>query len=217
VKDKFSKYIPIADAIALLFQPYAEVVIHDTASDTVAYIANPFSGRKIGDASLLGPLEENPEGFPYGFAIEGPYENAGNKGQRIRSISIALEDDQGGIIGIMCTNADFSVMEASLDVLENFLRPRDLDAPPKVLFQNDWKDNIKLEIRTFLTENKIRFDKINSAHRKSLVERLEGNKRFYARKSIEQLADILGVSRATVYNDLRLIRKDNTKGIQVLG
>ncbi len=217
MKDSFSRYIPIADAIALLFQPYAEVVIHDIASDTVAYIANPYSGRKIGDASLLGPLDESSEGFPYGIAIEGPYENAGNKGQRIRSISMALEDDKGATIGIMCANADFSAMEASLDVLENFLRPMNLDAPPKVLFQNDWKDNIKLEIRTFLTENKISFDKINSTHRKSLVERLEGKKLFYARKSIEQLADILSVSRATVYNDLRLIRKNNTKGIQVLG
>lgn len=217
VRDSFSRYIPIADAIALLFQPYVEVVIHNIASDTVAYIANPFSGRKIGDASLLGPLDKYTAGFPYGTATEGPYENAGNKGQRMRSISAALEDDNGVIIGIMCANADFSVMEASLDVLENFLRPRNLDAPPQVLFQNDWKDNIKLEIRTFLTEKEISFEKINATHRKNLVKRLEEKNLFYARKSIEQLADILGVSRATVYNDLRLIRKNNTKGIQVLG
>ena len=216
MKDWLTRYIPIADAIALLFHPYIEVVIHDIESDTIAYIANSYSNRKIGDASQLGPFGKGHNGFPYEVAVEGPYENAGNRGQRVRSISSALKDNDGKVVGIMCTNADFSIMEASLSVLENFLRPMSLDTPPKVLFQNAWKDNIKLEIRSFLVDNDISFDKIDSTHRKSLVKKLEDQSLFYARKSVDQLADILGVSRATIYKDLKLIRKNDKGNIQGL-
>lgn len=212
MKKSLSKYIPVADAITKIFQPHVEVVIHDIESDLIDYIANPYSGRKVGDSSLLGLFEKNLEEFPHGTDVEGPYENAGTKGQRIRSISSALKDDQGKVIGMMCMNVDFSVMEASLDVLEAFLKPINVEAPPKILFQNDWRDNIKLEIRTFIVEHNISLDKIGSMHRKKLIRRLEDKGLFYARKSVEQLATILGISRATAYNDLRQVRKENKKG-----
>jgi len=208
MKESLAKYIPVAEAIAKIFQPHVEVVIHDIERDLVDYIANPYSGRKVGDSSLLGPFEKKLKEFPYAMDLEGPYENAGSQGQRLRSISAALKDDQGKVIGMMCINVDFSVMEASLDVLEMFLKPINVEAPPKILFQNDWRDNIKLEIRTFLVECNISLDKIGSTDRKKLIRRLEDKGLFYARKSIEQLASILGISRATAYNNLRQIRKE---------
>ncbi len=212
MKEGLSKYIPVAEAIAKLFQPHVEVVIHDIESDLIHFIANPYSGRKVGDSSLLGLFEKNLEEFPHGKDVEGPYENAGNQGQRIRSISSALKDEQGNVIGMMCINVDFSVMEASLDALETFLRPINVNAPPKILFQNDWKDNIKLEIRSFLVEHNISLDKIGPMHRKKLIRIIEDKGLFYARKSVEQLATILGISRATAYNDLRQVRKENKNG-----
>jgi predicted transcriptional regulator YheO len=208
MKESLSKYIPVAEAISKIFKPHVEVVIHNIESDLIEYIANPYSGRKVGDSSLLGLFEKKNEKFPHGIDVEGPYENAGNQGQRIRSISSALKDDQGKVVGIMCINVDFSVMEASLDVLETFLKPLNVEAPPRILFQNDWRDNIKLEIRTFLVEHNIGLDKIEAKYRKKLIRRLEDKGLFYARKSIEQLAIILGISRATAYNDLRQVRKE---------
>lgn len=217
MNESLTRYVPIAEAIAQLFHPHVEVVLHDIERDSIAYIANPYSDRTSGDASLLGPFESDSQGFPFGADVEGPYENAGNRGQRIRSISAALKDSDGKVVGIMCTNVDFSKMEASLEILETFLRPVNLEAPPRVLFQNDWKDNIKLEIRTFLIDHDINFDQIDAPHRKKLIKRLEEKRLFYARKSVEQLATILGVSRATVYKDLKIIRRSNKGGIQVMG
>ena len=54
MKNGLSKYIPIADAIAMLLHPYAEVVIHDILKDIIVHIANPYSKRKVGDSSYLG-------------------------------------------------------------------------------------------------------------------------------------------------------------------
>ena len=43
------RYAPVAEAIARLFHPYAEVAVHDLASDRIVALWNPFSGRKPGD------------------------------------------------------------------------------------------------------------------------------------------------------------------------
>lgn len=204
-----TRYIPIADSIALLFKPYVEVVIHDIESDTIAYIANPSSDRKIGDPSELGFLNSSDDKFPYSEYIEGPYENAGNKGQRVRSISSSLIDSKDQVVGLMCMNADFSEMETSLKVLESFLRPMRLEAPPKILFQNSLRDNLKLEIRDFLDESNLSFDKIDANSRRELIERIERKNLFYARKSVDQFSVLLGASRATVYKDLKFIRNKN--------
>lgn len=209
MQDHLSQFIPVAEAIAKILQPHVEVVIHDIKKDCIAYIANPYSGRKIGDSSMLGLLDIDLEKLHKEEDIIGPYENIGIKEQQLRSISAALKNSQGQTIGLLCINLDFSVMEMSLNVLETFLRPNNIAAPPAVLFKNDWKNAIKLEINAFLKENNIVKEKIDTKHRKRLIRRLDKKGFFFARKSIEQLANLLGVSRATAYKDLKLIRKES--------
>jgi len=184
------------------------VVIHSIKDDAIAYIANSYSGRRVGDASLLGLKKNDLEGFHKERDIVGPYENAGNNGQRIRSMSAVLKNSRKKAIGIMCINLDFSAMEAGLDVLEAFLRPANIDAPPQALFRNDWRESIKLEIRAYLLAHNKRMDALDAKSRKNIIRLLDEKGLFYARKSIEQLAALLCVSRATAYKDLNLIRKE---------
>ena len=72
----FSSYKPIADAIAKLLHPYAEVVIHDIEKDTIVHNANPCSGREVGDTSYLG-LDSDESDFGLDKTVLGPYENTG--------------------------------------------------------------------------------------------------------------------------------------------
>ncbi|MCP4721428.1 MAG: hypothetical protein GY860_18385 [Desulfobacteraceae bacterium] len=203
--DPLARYKPIADAITRLFHPCAEVVIHEIAIDEVYYIANPISGRKPGDISLLKLSAQDLD--PKDTVI-GPYEKAGEKGQRIRSITSVLQDSQGTALGLMCINLDYSVYEPALDLLEGLLRPREIQEHPEILFQNDWRDQIKIEIRSFLTAKNLGLESLTADMRKSMMAHLDTKGLFYAKKSIEQIAAILGVSRATAYKDLQEIRKN---------
>jgi predicted transcriptional regulator YheO len=54
------RYARICDAISLLFQPYAEVVLHELSSQTVVYIAGNFSKRVLGEPSLLDEIGFDP-------------------------------------------------------------------------------------------------------------------------------------------------------------
>lgn len=199
-----SRYTSIADAIAQLFQPTVEVVIHELATDSIFHIVNPVSGRMIGDESLLGIKER---GFVEDKKIIGPYEKVGEKGQIIRSITSVLPDDDGHTIGLLCINLDYSIYEPALELLQNLIRPRQTEKHPEFLFQNDWRDQIKIEVRAFATANNVLSRNLIPQLRKKLIAHLDKKGLFYAKKSIEQLASILGVSRATAYKDLSSIRK----------
>ncbi|WP_246749878.1 PAS domain-containing protein [Mesorhizobium caraganae] len=63
---ELSRYFLICDAIALLFQPYSEVVLHNLSTETVAHIAGTFSNREVGKPSLLSEV-----GFKEGAALIG--------------------------------------------------------------------------------------------------------------------------------------------------
>ena len=212
MKDTLSKYIPVADAFAMLLQPYAEVVIHDIIKDVIVHIANPFSKRRVGDSSYLGLDGDQ---FDIGFEtnVLGPYEKEGEDGQRIRSITAVLRDDEAQPIGILCINLDFSpvetAFESAFEVLNQLIRPGQVEARPEIIFREEWRELIKLEIRAFRLEKGLTQDSMNAKDRRDLLRRLDEKRLFYARKSVEQVASYLMISRATAYKDLNEIRKEN--------
>ncbi len=205
---KLSQYIPVADAIVALFNPHAEVVIHDIGDDTVFYIVNPYSGREVGDPSNL---KVDAHDFNLDEHVIGPYEKTGAKGQRIRSVTAVLRDDKGNPDGIMCINLDFSILESAMSVLDRFLCPPDVDPRPEILFRNEWRELILLEIRSYLKKQEQALENLDVKGRKALLKHLDKKGLFYARKSVEQVAGHLGMSRATIYKDLNEIRKKKKK------
>jgi len=206
------KYIPVADAIAMLLHPYAEVVIHDIIKDVIVHIANPFSKRRVGDSSYLG-LDGDESDFGLEKNVLGPYEKEGDDGQRIRSITAVLRDDEARPIGILCINLDFSPLEkafeSAFEVLNQLIRPAEVEARPEIIFREEWRELIKLEIRAFRLEKGLTQDSMNAKDRRELMRRLDQKRLFYARKSVEQVASYLMISRATAYKDLNEIRKEN--------
>lgn len=207
-KHPLSRFTSIAAAVAKLFHPSVEVVIHDICTDTVFYIENATSGRKVGDASLLGIDSQD---LNERDAVIGPYEKAGEKGQRVRSITSVLRDDGGDVIGLLCLNLDYSHYEPALDLLESLVRPVQTEKHPEFLFQNDWRDLLKIEVRSFITKENLLLEKLQPSDRINLISHLDEKRLFYAKKSVEQLATILGVSRATAYKDLRSVRNRNSQ------
>ena len=199
-----SQYISIADALAKLFHPHAEVVIHDIKNDIIFHIANPYSGRKVGDPSNL---KADTQDFNLDEDVIGPYEKFGVKGQPIRSITSVLKDDKENPKGLMCINLDFSTLQSSLSVVKEFFNPADVESRPEILFRNEWLEVILLTIRSYLKKQELTRGNLNAKARKDLLAHIDEKGLFYARKSAEQVAVHLGISRATIYKDLKEIRK----------
>lgn len=208
-----SQYIYIADAIAKLFHPHVEVIIHDIDNHAIFYIANNNSGRKVGD---LSNLKVDAQYFSSGEDVIGPYEKSGAKGQHVRSITSVLKDDGGNPKGLMCINLDFSVLESSLSMINEFFHPADMEPNPEILFRNEWWETILLAIRSYLKAGELTLETLDSHGRKELLDHLDEKGLFYARKSAERVAVHLGVSRATIYKDLGEIRKKKKRTSQII-
>ncbi|MGR2681911.1 helix-turn-helix transcriptional regulator [Chromobacterium haemolyticum] len=197
-----SRYQSIADAIATLFYPYAEVVLHDLATQSVAYIANNFSKRELGDDSGLDELENTPAA-----TVIGPYEKLNWDGRKLRSISVVLRDDAGAAIGMMCVNLDISVFEGARAALDLFLSGSKLVAQPAVLFEDDWQERINRFIHGWLQQRQLSLSILNREHKRELVEALLHEGAFRGKNAANYVANVLGMGRATVFKHLKELKE----------
>lgn len=193
-----TRYHAIADAIALLFTPYAEVAIHDLASQKLVYIANNRSQRELGEDSNLDDLRDNLD-----LQVIGPYQKRNWDGGQLRSISAVLRDDNQHPIGLMCINLDITVLSSAKAALETFLSGSALQPQPAVLFQDDWQERINTFIYQWLQQHQQTLSTLNAPARRELVEALYHHGAFRGKNAAGYVAKILGIGRATVYNYLK--------------
>src|SRR5262245_8858355 len=129
--DPFATHRPIAQAIAALLHPDAEVVIHDLKSDRIAGIWTAFSHRKAGDESLLGDDIE----LHLDRDVFGPYDKANADGARLKSITAALRDARSKRIGLLCINLDVALFDQAIKLLSAFAAPS--EPRPEAMFRQD--------------------------------------------------------------------------------
>ena len=193
-----TRHEPTAEAIARLFHPYVEVVLHSIEENRIVAIFNPFSGRMVGDDSLI----EDVQGLASGVRVHGPFDKGSDEERRIRYVSSILEDDQGQAIGLMCINFDVTAMSAIQTSIQAFLADttdsRDLDD----LFHDDWRDRIASYVKRFLQERNQSLASLGPGERAELVRSLNADGAFRAKNAATHVASVLGVSRATVYKHL---------------
>jgi predicted transcriptional regulator YheO len=189
--------LPTAEAIHRLLHPHAEVVIHDIRKNQIAAIYHPFSKRRVGDSSLLTQEEMS--------LLEdcmGPYEKINWDGKKLKSVSSIIQDDKGEAVGMLCINLDISQLEKFNDLIGGFIGRDQLTAQPAPLFKDDWQEKINQSVHTYLNEHHLTLESLNRAEKKELIEHLHRIGAFTAKNAALYIAQVIGVSRATIYNYL---------------
>ena len=199
-----SAYYPLCDAIALLLQPQAEVVLHDLASETVAHIANPFSHREVGEPSLLHEIDFRPD-----VALIGPYEKVNFDGRRLKSISAVLRKD-GRAVGVICINLDVTHLQSAIELLTALTRVPTGAGQPAVLFQEDWHERINQYVHAWTARNGVVIADLSRAQRLQLVGELAADGAFGGKHAAAYVSRVLQMSRASVYNYLRAAKGEES-------
>ncbi len=192
--------MPVCESVSRLLYPNAEVVVHDIVRDRIVAVWNPFSGRKVGDPSLLDELSEDED------QLMGPYAKVLMDGRRLTSVSAPLVDGEGIRRGLLCVNLDLSVLDDAVERLKNFVtsrRPR-----PPALFLRDNREQIALAVDEALRTRHWRRDSLSRAQRLDVVRVLHEHGLFATRKAAVHAARALGVSRTWIYTALAEIRSD---------
>jgi predicted transcriptional regulator YheO len=193
---------PTCQAVADLLYPHGEVVLHDLATDTIVRIWNGFSARQPGDPSLLAEEPIDPADGP----VLGPYEKVTLDGRRLTSISSIVRDSDGESRGLLCINLDRSPLDRIVTALTAIATPPVQPRPP-ALFERDWREQIALAVDDWCRTRGLARDALTRSDRLEIVRVLDEQDLFATRKAATHVATALGISRATVYQLLRVVRE----------
>ncbi len=198
----------IAETIARLLHPHAEVVLHDLATGKIAKIWkiwNPFSARKAGEASDVDDIDpELVDGN-----VVGPYEKASPKGARLKSISTIIRDEATIARALLCINLDVSHFDAAARLLQGFSATS--ESRPDWLFRQDIREQINLQIADYLKRHNLTMQSLDPAGRIALIAFLDESGAFQTRRAVDHIAAALDLSRTTVYLLLRQARESERR------
>ena len=196
--NNWDQYTKIAEGIAALLHPHAEVVVHDLEKQRIAILINNFSKRKVGSPSLLEDME-----FTKGDWVIGPYEKVNWDGRKLKSISIVLRNLQCIPEAVMCINLDVSVAIDLQQQLSLFLNPKGMIAQPQSLFKDDWHEKINLFVNNWLNKNNKTILSMNRNEKKVLVSLLFEQGAFRGKQATNYVSRVLGLGISTVYKYLK--------------
>jgi D-arginine utilization repressor len=194
-------YKNIADGIAKLLYPHAEVVIHDIETQKVIHLANNISNRKIGSPSLLQSFE-----VEFEKPLIGPYEKMNWDGRKIKSISIAIQGENDQQVAIMCINFDISALSGIWSVIGAFINPEDKLLKAEEIFRDDWQEKVNLFVHSWLKENNKTLSNLTRPEKQKLIEVINNEGGFKGKNAANYVAGILGLGRATVYKYLKELK-----------
>jgi predicted transcriptional regulator YheO len=195
---------PIGDALARLLSPHAEVVLHDPASDQVAAIWNPLSGREPGDPSLLGELDDLSTTGP---DVYGPYPKVLSDGRRLSSVSAVIRDDEGKPAYVLCVNVDRTAFDEASRLLAAFAAP--VAGQPRALFEHDWSETLNEIVAAYVRERGATVERLSRQDRVELLDRLDAAGVLSQRRSVPAVARALRISRSALYQLLAQTRKES--------
>jgi D-arginine utilization repressor len=201
LSSSLAPYRAVADAIAQLFQPYTEVVLHDLATQTVAHVSNNLSKREIGDDSALDEI-----GFDEQENIMGPYEKLGWDGRKVRSITTVLRSEEGESVGVMCINFHLAPLDQARQALELLLSTAIVQPQPQALFRDDWQDRVNVFLNHWLQERRLTLSMLTREHKRELVAALYAEGAFAGKSAANYVAKLLALGRATIFNYLKELR-----------
>ena len=191
----------IAAALGETLAPFTEVVVHDLRSPqhAILEIHNNISGRNIGaPATELGLARIADDAFPQ---VLSNYANQFADGRRAKSTSIGIKDSEGHYFAALCLNVDVTLFKGLTSMLEQFSTVSGEGAKESLdpANSNAIRERIdKFAMGLMTTPRALRTDQ-----RRDLVQMLREEGYLGLRKSMDTVAQHLGVSRATVYNDAK--------------
>ncbi len=191
----------IAVALGRMFPGLCEVVVHDLRDPqhAIRAIENNLSGRQVGDSvTELGLARIEDPGYP---SVIQNYPNQFPDGRPAKSTSIGIKNTAGEYIAALCLNLDVSVLSPVTLALSNLVATdtEHREQPLETLRDRNARE-LRQAVEELAAERAATPRSLSREDKKALVRQLHQDGYFDSRDAAQTIADLLGVSRATVYN-----------------
>ncbi|MEW5961065.1 MAG: PAS domain-containing protein [Chloroflexota bacterium] len=200
----------LAEGIVAVAGPPCEVVIHDFGDleHSVVAIAGNVTGRQPG--APVPDLSFTSDELDCNIADQLNYHSRFGP-RNLQSSTIWIRDPEGRPIGAVCINMDYSELLQVRELIDK------LTAPPRDssefvvsdTFAKDVDELIELSVANFLHEERLAgVATLRQEDKLRLIHTLERRGLFQIRGAVNRVADLLNVSRASIYN-YRSSQKNN--------
>jgi predicted transcriptional regulator YheO len=208
--------LPVVRGLAEMFGPDCEVVLHDIARlphSIVAIENGSVTGRTVGDVPtdlMLRSLRHVHDGQDVRQYVTS------RDGKILKSLAVTLRDENGDAYGILGLNVDISELVQAQRTLANLTAVGRLGgeaAPAKEeIFAGDIRDVVAGMITKILNEMGRTPSAMSREEKMEVVKRLEERGAFLVKRSAEQVAEALDLSRYTIFSYLKEIRHGDEGG-----
>ena len=192
----------IAQGLAATFAPFCEVVVHDLLDPkhSILAIHNNLSGRGVGDPTTeLGLARIADPDYPQVIAN---YANQFADGRQAKSTSVGIKDSSGHYIAALCLNVDLTQFRSLQSVVGQFTAITGETGLSETL-DPAGAEAIRQRIDQFAARLSTAPRALKAAERRALLRELKDSGSLEVRRAMEVVAQHLGVSRATVYGDVK--------------
>ena len=201
-------YAELVPFLAEICGPGCEIVLHDVTDPdhSLIRIANPLSGRKVGDAmtDLSRDLQEK------GIYSEAPFLSnyqGRSKGRDFLSSTFFIKNE-GELIGLLCVNKDLSAAKDTEKALTALLERFNL----RQAGESEYKENLDTSIGQMLNHriadliqaSGINPKRMNREERIRLVHQMNEEGLLSVKGAVQEIAVQLDVSVPTVYRYLKM-------------
>jgi len=204
------KFLPLVANLGKTFGDNCEVVLHDFSDlkhSIVAIENGHITGRKIDDAMTELSYKKVLEGNTKEDIIN--YTGKSRDGRVLKSSTTFIRDDKGVAVGCFCVNFDITELVAARKVFNDIMK-----IESDLVFTKDTVDeeiNKVSNVLGQLVQKAIEdFGKpiiyMTKDEKVSVVRRLDEQGTFMIKGAIDYVAEVLCVSRYTIYNYLDEIR-----------
>ncbi|MCQ2994116.1 helix-turn-helix transcriptional regulator [Pseudomonas syringae] len=190
----------VAQGLGETFGPFCEVVVHDLQSPDHAIYAihNNLSGRSVGDpATELGLARIADPAYPQVIAN---YANRFPDGRQAKSTSIGIRNVDGQYVAALCMNVDLTLFQGVQTAMAQFTR---VDCAVDESLEVDSAHSIRKRIDEFAGRSASTPRSLKADERRILLRELKASGALEVRKSMDVVAQHLGVSRAAAYSYLK--------------
>lgn len=192
----------LAEAIVATVGPHCEVVVHDfrNLEHSAIVVAGNVTGRKPG--APVPDLGFISEGLDSGTPDQLNYRTRIG-GHDLQSSTVWIRDIDGAPIGAVCINIDYSGLLRARELLDALAASTEhvSDFTVEDTFARDLDELIERAVGGFLREQGVlSCEMLGYEDRLRLIRRLEEHGLFKIRGAAGRVSELLGVSRASVYN-----------------
>ena len=220
----------VADLIARVAGNTCEVVLHDLADPvhSVIYVVNGHvTGRAVGQGFrhlVVEMLQNEAQNRNRDLLNDWWFEY---EDKLIRSMTLLIRDSEGELVGALCVNQDVTLANRTLDVIKEvlpglaevrislstsgqkqFVRPQ--TEQKTQTGQTVLKTVIRL-IDGIVLQARSKGETLTRAQRLKVLENMDRREVFLVKGAIEYVAQVLGVSKVTVYSDLDALHRQKNK------